>query len=252
MKKTSMKVPFPDEETIQQEIQFIVSKGLDPKPSFWSYLSSLYRQVGFRYLFRDATEILFTFILAAIVLIALFMSMTDLVKLEKINVYTFIFICSPVSFAVLAYFFFIHTKQKPTYEVEMTCKYNLHQIAAFRMLVFAVVSLITNGVLLSFFILQERFHYLFAFLLSSSALFLFAIVLLFAQLHVKSKAIRNVLFFLWVGVNLFCSYYSNEVYVFVLNKIPYYVYGIITLSGLIIYIEKVKKLLFTKNVRRLA
>ncbi|WLD94671.1 hypothetical protein [Alkalihalobacillus sp. AL-G] len=244
-------IPYPDEETISKEVRTIVADGLDPKASFWSYLVTMYRHVGFRHVFHDLTEILFTLFVLVAVLLTFGLSISDWVELENINLYTAIFIWSPITYAVMAYLFIFNQKQKPSYEVEMTCKYNLHQLAAFRMLAFSVISMIMNGVLIYFLMIQQELNYFYAILLSSTSLFVFAVVFLLVQLHAKSPQPKLMIASGWVIGNLVVSYYSTEFYLNFLTHIPFYVYGVIAVSSIVLYYKKLNELLFATRMKGL-
>lgn len=63
-----MKVNMPTEKEIKSEIDFIVTQGLGKRESFYSYLKSMYKQIGIRYLFRDGLEIAFIILLVSSIL----------------------------------------------------------------------------------------------------------------------------------------------------------------------------------------
>ncbi len=251
MNKNFQDIPYLNKESMQAEIQMILQKGLDPKVSFWSYLVTMYKQVGLRFMFKDIVEILYTLIIACTVIGAFILSSTKVVDVHQINLYTVIFIWSPITYFVMAYLFFIKQKRKPTYEVEMTCKYNLHQLAAFRMLVFSVISMIMNGLFIYVLLMDNEFSFFYSLLLSSSSLFLFALLFLYVQLHAKSRMSKYVLFFGWIVMNLIASYFSSEIYLFVLKQIPIYIYGVIAIASVVLYVKSLKGLLVLRKMKGL-
>ncbi|MBM7553103.1 hypothetical protein JOC33_002001 [Thalassobacillus pellis] len=251
MNKERIDIPYPDEDSIQMEINTIIAKGLNPKASFGSYLAAIYRSVGFRHLFHDWTEILYTLFITLFVLAVTSMSVMEWIPVEKLNIYTFIFIGSPITYFVFAYVFFVNQKQKATYEVEMTCKYNLHQLAAFRMLVFSVLSMLINSVIILSISLHKSLDILHAFLLSSSALFLFALAFLYVQLHMKSFQAKLTVTGMWVLGNILVSIHSVEFYEAFLQQIPFYIYGLIGIVAAGLYIRSLKGLLFAIRMKGL-
>jgi hypothetical protein len=251
MSKKRNEVPIPDESFIQGEIGSILSKGLDPKTSLWSYLFEMYKQVGFRFIFRDFAEILFTLIVALMAGAALLAGTADTVFIREVNIYTMIFIWSPMTYLLMAYMFFLNQKNKPSFEVEMSCKYNLHQLAAFRMFMFSIVSMIMNGFIIYLLKLQTELNYFYAILLSSSSLFLFSLAFLYVILRVRNKFTKIGLLFFWVGGNLLASYLSGEYYFQVLKQIPFYIYAFITTVGLVLYVKNLKRLLYSRNLKGL-
>ncbi|WP_240378180.1 hypothetical protein [Bacillus piscicola] len=242
MSRKKPHIPFPNEKVMEREIEAIISRGLDPTPSFGRYLLTMYRQIGFRYIFRDATEIAFTLFLSIIILTFLSISVGNYAAFEQGNLYTWIFGWSPALYMIMAYFFFMNKKQSPIYEVEMTCKYNMYQLAAFRMLFFGLVAMLMNGFMIFLIASEYQLNFYFAFILSTTSLFLFATLFLYAQLKMKSLISKLAVIAGWGLINMFLSYFSSEVYQTILQQIPFYVYGVISICGFILYYKHLKKL----------
>ncbi|KAA0546896.1 hypothetical protein FZW96_12945 [Bacillus sp. BGMRC 2118] len=240
-------IPFPDEDTIQKEIQFIISTGMVKSTKFWPFLFNMYRQVGIRHIFHDLSEILFSAFISVIVLGALGVQLFGLLPVHSVNLYTIIFIGSPVTYAVLVFLFFIRKKESPNFEVEMTCKYNFHQLSAFRMLVFSLFSLVVNVVLLYMISLQLDMNLLYSFLLSSTSLFLFAVSFLYVELQMKDGIKRGVAMIGWVLANLILLFGSNEFYYYLLQHVPFYVLAMIMIVSIYLYVNHLKKLLVSPN-----
>ncbi|WP_077302546.1 hypothetical protein [Virgibacillus pantothenticus] len=251
MRNNSKDIPYLDEKSMQREISTIIINGLDPKASFWSYLATIYQQIGFKFMFKDFVEILFTLLISVIIVFAFILSAIDYIHVRNVNLYTIVFIWSPMTYMVMAYLFFVNQKQKTTYEVEMTCKYNLLQLAAFRMLMFSVISMIMNGLFIYALMFQHDLNFFYAFLLSSSSLFLFALVFLYVQFHTKTRASKIILLIIWLFSNLLASYYSTSFYLNFLKQIPFYVYGVIAIVAIVFYVKSLKGLLFTQKMKGL-
>ncbi|KAB8125737.1 hypothetical protein F9U64_21815 [Gracilibacillus oryzae] len=252
MQNSNKKIPYPEEIEIDQEISTILTEGMDSRANFWSFLLTMYRQLGFRIIFRDFTEIIYTIILSIVVVTGLLMSLGDLLIWNDWNVYTIIFTFSPVTYLLFAYFFFIFQKQKPTYEVEMVCKYNLYQLAAFRMLTFSIVSMLVNSVFIIGLMMDQSIHFGYAFLLSSSSLFLFAVILLYVQLYVFSRLVKLLLAIGWLLGNILASIFSEGLYLIILQQIPLYIYGMIVIGSFVVYLKGLKKLLFASQRERMS
>ncbi|SFQ40087.1 hypothetical protein [Salibacterium halotolerans] len=242
MSKKRQAVPYPDEREMEHEIDTILSKGLHPAPSFGHYLLAMYRQVGFRYIFRDATEIVFSLVLAIIVLAAMGIAAQNYTAFPPDNLYTWIFGWSPALYMVVAYFFFMNKDHHPSYEIEMTCKYNVYQLAAFRMLIFSLAAMMINGVILFFIAGEYQLNFYFAFILSTTSLFLFATLFLYIQLKRNSRFSKLVVMAGWGVINMILSFVSSEMYQNILQHIPFYVYGIMTAGGFLLFYKHLKKL----------
>jgi hypothetical protein len=87
-------IDFPDESTIQKQIDTIIVKGVKPKEAFYSYLKNMSKQIGIRYLFHDMTEIVFTVLIVLSVII--FVAVTSGIKasIDNGSIYSFIFMFS--------------------------------------------------------------------------------------------------------------------------------------------------------------
>ncbi|MFB1051023.1 hypothetical protein [Paraliobacillus sp. JSM ZJ581] len=238
-----------DETSIQNEIRIIIEKGLDPKASFWSYLATMYKQIGFRFIFKDFAEILFTLSLSIVVVLSLILTSVDYIHVKNVNLYSIIFIWSPLIYFTMSYFFFINQKTKSTYEVEMTCKYDLFQLAAFRMLLFSVVSMLINSVFIYTLVYNQGLNFFYAFLLSASSLFVFALIFLYVQTRTVNRVYKILFLVVWLIGNLMASYYSSNFYLRFLEQIPIYIYGFIAIGAIMLYIKNLKKLLFIKKMK---
>src|SRR5699024_9044638 len=78
------------------------------------------------------------------ILIFSVMSVGEYESAHDKSIYAFIFTSSPIMYLAMSLFSFLNAKQNGTYGLEMTCKYDMYQVAAFRMLVFSVISILIN------------------------------------------------------------------------------------------------------------
>lgn len=248
MHKEKFHIDFPDETTIENQIQFIVSKGVKPKESFPAYLMNMYKQLGFKSLFRDVTEILYVIIIATAILLFAGLQGFDSSDLSEGRVYSYIFIFSPILFLTIALFFFVNLKNKDTYGVEMTCKYNIYQLAAFRMLVFSGISILVNmTIILSMASVYQQMNIINAFIISLTSLCLFATMFLFAIMKVRSKITKYAVSFTWAIGNLILSIFSTEFYSMLLSNVPVAIYLILTITCMYFYMKNLKNLIVFKS-----
>lgn len=244
-----MKVNMPTEKEIKSEIDFIVTQGLGKRESFYSYLKSMYKQIGIRYLFRDGLEIAFIILLVSSILFSVIKD-RNIYFLENINaIYAYLFTVSPILYLSMSILNLIVAKQNKTYEVEMTCKYNIYQISAFRMLVFSIICILFN----SFFIyivayLYENIDYLRALIISIASLFLFSTIFLFAITKVKNRSIKYFITLGWIGFNLALFVLKIDFYIQLLNKVSIYTWIIVAVASLIMYIKNLKTLIVFRNM----
>src|SRR5690625_736326 len=141
MNKEKFTIPIPDEQIIQSQIEQVISSSINQNITFPAYLQAMVRQVGMKHLFVDRWALGFI-LFTVITLLGSFLSMQVPVPTE--NLYAFIFIMSPLLFLLFSFYTYLNKVQKSTYEVEITCKYNLYEIIAFRILVFSIISILFN------------------------------------------------------------------------------------------------------------
>ncbi len=243
-----MKIDMPDEKTIVKEIDIILSKGLEPKVSFYSYLKNMYRQIGIKYLFRDGLEIIFIILLAFSIFTFVIIegNIYDIQKAE--GIYACLFIVSPILYLIMSVLHFVDAKQNKTYEIEMTCKYNIYQISAFRMLSFSIICILFNFIFV--YIIAYKYteiNFIKAFIISITSLFMFSVVFLFTMMKFKSKVIKHTIVIAWIIGNL-ALYISNiNFYVNLLNNISLYMWCAVTIVSLFIYLINLKKLISFSN-----
>ena len=246
MKKNLIEIPYPEEAEITREIDLILARGLEPKGSFYRQITTMYRQLGFKYLFKDLTEIIY---LVAIALAFLLMTLpTVLVRIGPSNIYPLIYTLSPLIYLVGVLSFFYRMKRKPTFEIEMTCQYNLYQLAAFRMLVFSGVSILFNGILLCRMTWQIPLNFPLALGISIGALFLFSGALLYGLFNHGGKYMVPLIVLGWFGGNGLLSHWGGSHFSLYLTKVPIILYWGIGAFMICLYLKSLKGLM---NLRRI-
>ena len=248
MDKYEPYVDFPDDNTIKSQINTIIAQGLKPKQSFNSYIKNMYKQIGIKNLFHDITELVFAVLSVLSIVVFIAISSSTPRNIDNGSIYSFIFMFSPVLYFVISLVSFINTKQKDTYDIEMTCKFNVYQLAAFRMLVFSVFCIIFNvSVLYLLYAIYKQINFLQAFMISVTSLFLFSTIFLYIIFKIHSRFTICFAIFAWVIINLGVATFSKEIYNMFLNRVPIYVYLIVTVACLCAYIYNLKKLIIFRN-----
>ncbi|WP_055669509.1 hypothetical protein [Desnuesiella massiliensis] len=250
MDREKFHVDIPDEITVKKEIDIIVEKGMKPKESFCTYIKNMYKLIGVKYLFHDAIEIIFVILLFAFILSTLVINKELWSYQPKGSIYAFIVIVSPLLYLAISLLSFINTKQKGTYEIEMTCKYNLYQLAAFRMLVFSVLCILFNVALVGFIsLMYAEISFLRALMISITSLFLFSTTFLYITLIMKSKITKFFVIGGWILINLFLCLSNIKSYINVLNTIPIYVYLVVTLLCIYGHIKRLKNIMSFRSIK---
>jgi hypothetical protein len=250
MKKDKLYIDMPDDITIEKEINFIVEKGIKKEESFYLYMKNVYRQVGIKYLFHDASEIIFVTSLVLSLLIFLGLNRGFQMNIRAGSLYVFIMIVSPLLYLLISLVSFISTKEKGMYELEMTCKYSLYQLAAFRMFVFSIICILSNVALVSILVAKyDEINFLRALIISITSLFLFSTLFIYTIVALRSKLAKYIVIIGWIVINLILSVFSIDVYIKLLTSIPIAVYFIVTVAFMYIYLKKLKKLINFTSMR---
>lgn len=246
MSKEKFSIPYPNRETMEEEIERIVQAGVKPPPSFHSYFIHLYRNIGWKYLFtnqRDGALITFS---AMAILIFLFSSNAETAHTEA-ELYPFLFVASPLLYIALSFYDFLHKRHHATFEVEMVAKYNLYQVAAFKMLLFSVLSIFVNMMSILFIsVIYEDIHFFKAFFVSTTALFLFSIIFLAIITKKQTGARASMIILGWGTANILLNLLPNQLYSHFLLQLPIFVYGVVLTFSLIIYFRFLSKLVRMK------
>lgn len=237
-----MKIEMPKEEEIRHEIDNIIAKSIKEKESFYSYLKNMYKQIGFKYLFHDGMEIVFTILLVFIILISAIRSSSIRYMENAGLIYVYLFTASPILYLAMSIYSFIHVKQNKTYEIEMTCKYDLYQIAAFRMLMFSIICIVFNFLfifMVSYF--YKNLNFIKAFMISITSLFLFSSIFLYTIMKLKNKLAKYTVIFGWIGFNTALCMFKVNYYIDLLNNISTYTWTIVALGSIFIYLKNLKE-----------
>lgn len=243
-----MRIDMPSEREIKVEIDNILAEGLRKRESFYFYLKNIYRQIGIRYLFHDGLEIIFIILLISSILFSVIKGSSAYYMENIEGIYVYLFTVSPILYLTMSVFSFINAKQNKTYEIEMVCKYNIYQIAAFRMLVFSIICILFNF----FFVYVISYMYqevdiLKAFIISIASLFLFSTIFLFTTNRFRNKITRYFIILGWIIFNLALHSLKVGIYIQFISNISIYIWFIVTIGSMYIYIKNLKRLIVFEN-----
>lgn len=247
MEKERFKIEYPNESEMKGQIQSIIEKGLQKPQSFSVFLKEMYRHIGWRHLFRDVTEILYlTAIMISLLVFVIYGFDRNAMDAQ---LYSFIFIFSPIFYFVIASIVLVHARMKPAFELEMTFKYHVFQLATFRMLVFSIVGLGVNIVLITLMaIMFSSVPFMEALMLSLCSLSIFASIHLYLMQKRKGKLISYAWLLAWVIGQSTLVMFDGTAYSLFLSQVPVYVYAILIGLSIYFYIQNLKKLIIFRNV----
>ena len=121
-------------------IEAILDKGLTcPMPTH-VFLKDMYRNLGLRIIFREATPGL----LCTIIFVALFTMLLILQLGHTFDAYAFVFLLSPAVFIGLTVSTEIIERTSGLFDIKMTCKYSIRQISALRLLIFSLIGTVST------------------------------------------------------------------------------------------------------------
>ena len=247
MTKEKFRIPIPDERTIQLQIDQIVAAGIQQQQSFPSYLKSMVQQVGFKHLFSDRLELVYITCTALIAYMMIFL-LAGPERLDVQDLYGFIFLLSPILFVSFSAYTYANKVRNATFEIEMSCKYNVYQIIAFRMLVFSAISIVVNTITIALLVLlYEDIQFLRAFMISITALFTFSILFLFGMMKRRSTVAAASILAGWIVGNILLRFSNYSVYTNILVTLPLFIYGIVLIGSLYIYLKYLGKLIQFKQ-----
>ena len=228
-----------------EQIDSIVNKGIKPKISFIRYLRNCFKELGFRNIFHDKTELAIIFLIG-IVMILFFMTNLDDPSIQAL--YEFTFIMSPIMYLTAVLFSFYNSKEKGAFDIEMTCKYNLYQLSAIRMFIFSLAGILINtlSIIIIWFI-GRQIDVIRMIVISITGLFLFSIIFLYSLLKLKFTISKYFVISAWIVINLLLSNSNNVVYQEFLIKAPLFIHLIISSICIVLYIKNLNKLI---NYRR--
>lgn len=247
MNREKFHIEMPEERKIQSEINHILNRGLKPKETFSSFLKSIYQQVGIRHLFADRLELLFILFSVTSLIILLFTD-PDLFVVKEQKIYSLIFLVSPTLFIAFAIYTYSTKMVNATYEVEMSCKFNVYQIIAFRMLAFSVVSIFVNTMTVALITVRfEDISFMRAMMISITALFVFSIFFLYAMMKRRTMIAVLTTIVGWTLINLSLRFADSEIYRDMLVNMPLVIHAVVLVTSLCFYVIYLQKLVHFKQ-----
>src|SRR5699024_12450730 len=97
--------------------------------------------------------------------------------------------------------------------LEMTCKYNVYQVIAFRMLVFSIISIVFNTFTIAWMsLIYADMQFIRALMISITALFIFSVLFLYVLMKKRSTVIVIMTICGWTLGNLFLRAADRNLY----------------------------------------
>ena len=196
-----MNIPYPDEKRISEAVQSICDQAVPEQETVRSFLKNMTRSLGFRNIFRGTLDS--ALLTLTVCLLVGGGSLYALLKAPNGPALAAgaAFALSPLMLLVLFSLLTWKGRTDSLYAIQMTCKYTLHHLTAYRVFAASLLNIGFNGiyVLLLHRFLQISFFSILC--ISLSALFLFALLLIRTILHTPSAFGVLGLCAGWLAVN---------------------------------------------------
>lgn len=238
-------------ENIDDNIEEILDKGLKKKQGFFNFLKSANKELGFKNIFNDKSELIFIGLILAITVILFGLQFNKSNSNDADFIYkfkAFNFTVSPIVYFIICSYSFINSKLNRTYEIQATCKYNFYSITAIRMFVFSIVSVLINMIIiLSMYLLKRNFYFIDMFVVSAAALFIFSVLYILILIYFKKTMYKYLALLGWSLVSTITILKANNYWIKLFLDMPLYIHLFITIIFIIVYMKNLKKLMKVKR-----
>ncbi len=250
-------IDFPSDEEVQRQIHTIVDKGLPRKKTFYRTLKEMHQQLGWNYIFRDYRELL---LIGALFILYMAAFIFNLYQMQDISMYpdmdfyvnrlyAYLFVSAPLLYGTISVFSFMEKRE--TFETEMTCKYTVYQVSAYRMLVFSFTSILLNVIQIAFVsVLIQEFNPVMAMMISFTSLLIFSLGFLYVTTRHRSKMMQSLIIVGWILLNIGVSAISTTIYHQLLMNIPYVVYSAVIIVTGYLYFKNMKNLVVERRLNQ--
>ncbi len=235
-----MNIIEPSQYEKDKAIEDILSKGLSKPKSLLGYLGNLYSALGLRYIFFDMAFPIVMTVIATIGFIVLYPLTL------KQHLYATLFAIAPLFFIFMVLFTETMEQINRLYELKMTCKYTIQQIAAFRVLCFSLLgTILCTFISLYFSQLLVAYSFFKTVSLSLCALFLCAFLTIFLMRHFNWKWIHFSAMLLWIMISFMPIWISGERWELFLSQIPAAITMFVAVIACNLFLMEIKKLMNT-------
>ena len=215
-----MNIPYPDEKRISEAVRTICDQALPKQETVRSFLENMTRSLGFRNIFRGTLD-------------SALLTLTVCLLVGGGSLYALLeapngpalaagaaFALSPLMLLVLFALLTWKGRSDGLYALQMTCKYTLHHLTAYRVFAASLLNIGFNGIYVLLLHRFLRLHFFSILCISLSALFLFALLLIQTILRTPSAFGVLGLCAGWLAVNGGLFWAISEAYRAFLQAVP--------------------------------
>jgi len=238
-------------ENIEDNIENILDKGLKEKQGFFSFLKSANKELGFRNIFNDKSELIFIGLIFVITVIFFGLRFNESISTDidftyKFKVYNFT--AAPIVYFMICSYSFVSSKLNGTYEVQATCKYNFYNITAIRMFIFSIISILVNmSIILTMFLTKRNFSFIDTFIVSATSLFIFSVLHISILIYLKKSVYKYLAIIGWFLISIIIFSKLSTYWVKLFLDMPLYIHLLISIVFIIVYIKNLTKLMKVKR-----
>ncbi len=226
----------PSREEKEQAIARILALGLTKPKSIWRHLRDMYRALGFRHLFLHTA---YPVLISAALMIG-FILMIPLPFDQYRN--AILFAAAPVFFIFAVLLTETAERMSGLFDLKMTCKYTVQQIAAFRVLCFSLIGTVLCTLAIPFSGFPDTRGSLRALASSLCALYLFSFISISFMRHFHRKWLRPVPVLLWLAAGPCPIRIFGREWELFLARMPAAVTVTIAAAALVLFLREIQKL----------
>ena len=238
-------------ENIDNNIEGILDKGLKKKQGFFNFLKTANKELGFKNIFNDKSELIFIGLIFAITVIFFGLQFNKSISSDADFIYKFKaynFTVSPIVYFIICSYSFINSKLNGTYEIQATCKYSFYSITAIRMFVFSIVSVLSNMIIILFmYLLKRNFYFIEMFIVSATALFIFSALYISILIYFKRSMYKYLVLLGWFLISMITISNVKSYWVKLFLDMPLYIHLFITIIFIVVYMKNLTKLMKVKR-----
>lgn len=232
-----MTIIEPSQDEKDRSIDYILSRGLTRPRTLWQHVCELHRALGLRFLFLNTAQ-------PVIISAALMIGFTALFPLPY-EQYKFavLFAAAPIFFIFAVLLTEWAERMNALYELKMTCKYTIRQIAAFRVLCFSWIGMVLCTLAPLFIRFADIGSLLKALSLSLCSMFLFSFLAISFIRRSHSRWLHWVPVLLWTAAGPLPVMLFKTQWELFLSRLPVVLTAWIAALALVLFLQEIKKLI---------
>ena len=198
-----MNIMIPSDSEKAKSIEEILGKGLTGNVKVQHEINRMVSSIGIKNAFLGVGDAVALSILLGVISFSIqLLLLTNEVNTSWHNhIYVVMFFSSPIIYFAMYFFIYLKEKIVNTYELLMTCRYNINHITAIRLIIISGVSLIfvlVGSIIISVFTHHADFSFLTVFGVSLSSILLYGILTLLALILPNRRFYQTAVPIFWV------------------------------------------------------